>query len=150
METKVTNIDPAITIMTILLVGSVLLAVYQKNLTKKLPHGVYTMNVPFQTEDSSLHMGKLIIKPLDPAMGEKQRVTVSIKSLTPIKKVTAILKTDNTTSSGYELLPGGGTSLESDWTGQWIVKDTYSKTYELILQAENAKETVEIAIPLRK
>lgn len=150
MDTKETNIDPAITIMTILLVGSVLLAVYQKNLAKKLPHGVYTMNVPFQTTTSSLRMGKLVINPYDPSIGAKQRITVGIKSSTPVRKVFAVLKTDNKTSPEYELLPGDGTSLESNWTGYWMMNDTYDKIYELILHAESTEETVEITIPLKK
>lgn len=150
MDTKETNIDPAITIATILLVGSVLLAVYQRNMSRRLPHGVYSMSVPHQTQDSLIRMGRLIIKPYDPAMGAKQRITVSIKSTTPVKKVTAVVKTDNKTSQEYELLPGGGTSLESDWTGTWIMDDTYDKTYQLILRAVSTEETVEITIPLRK
>lgn len=150
MDTRETNIDPALTIMTILLVGSVLLAVYQKNLATKLPHGVYTMNVPLQTEDSSIHMGKLVVNPLDPSIGAKQRITVAIKSETPVKKIFAVIKTDNKVSPEYELLPGDGTSYESNWTGYWMMGDTYEKRYELILNAENTKETLEITIPLRK
>lgn len=139
-----------IPIMTILLVGSVLLAFYQKGVVKKLPHGVYTMDTPLQQKDSSLQMGKLVINPLDPAMGGEQRITVAIKSTTPVKKVSAFVKTDNKISAEHELLPGDGTSLESNWTGYWTLNDTYGKTYELTLRAENAKEMVEITVPLRK
>lgn len=150
MDTKETNIDPAILIMTILLVGSVLLAFYQKGVVKKLPHGVYTMDVPLQEKDSSLQMGKLVVNPLDPTMGAEQRITVAVKSTTPVKKVSALVKTDNKVSAEHELLPGDGTSLESNWTGYWMMNDTYGKTYEIILRAENAKETVEITVPLSK
>lgn len=150
MDTKETNIDPAILIMTILLVGSVLLAFYQKGAVKKLPHGIYTMDVPLQEKESSIQMGKLVINPLDPAKGKEQRITVAVKSTTPVKKVSAVVKTDNNASAEHELLPGDGTSLESNWTGYWTMNDTYNKIYELILRAENAKETVEITVPLRK
>lgn len=94
------------------------------------------------------HFGRGIIKARYPKLGMEQRVTIEVSDTATVKKVTATLMTDKK-SERIELLPGAGTSYKSDWTGVWMLSDTYNERYVLSIEAASENGTTKIEVPLK-
>lgn len=116
---------------------------------KPIPHGTTDFFVSVGKEVKGPRMGKGTINPYDPEIGGKQRLTIAVSDTVPVTKVVAILKTDKKTSEPHALLPGTGTSMSSNWTGEWTIDDTYLYTYVLSIQATSASGTSTVDVTLR-
>jgi len=116
---------------------------------KPIPHGTTDFFVSVGKEVKGPRMGKGTIDPYDPEAGDKQRLTIAVSDTVPVTKVVATLKTDKKTSKPYELLPGSGTSMNSNWTGEWTIDDTYLYTYVLSIQATSSSGTSTVDVTLR-
>lgn len=116
---------------------------------KPIPHGSTDFFVSVGKEVQGPRMGKGTINPYDPEVGGTQRLTIAVSDKVPVTKVVAILKTDKKTSEPHLLLPGTGTSLSSNWTGEWTVDDTFLYTYVLSIQATSASGTSMVDVTLR-
>lgn len=116
---------------------------------KPIPHGPTDFFVSVGKEVKGPRMGKGTINPYDPEMGGKQRLTIAVSDTVPVTKVVAYIKTDKKTSGPHQLLPGTGTSMSSNWTGEWTVDDSYLYTYVLSIEATSASGTSRVDVTLR-
>lgn len=103
---------------------------------RRIPHGKIGFTIG-QADKTVPQFGKGSIDPYDPSKGGKQTISVEIKHSSPIKKVTAQIKTDSSVSEAYEFELISGTKMDGVWQGTWTVEDTYLYSYGLVLKAES-------------
>lgn len=87
------------------------------------------------------------LDPSDAKVGEKQQVSLSLKSKQPVTSVTAKITTDNGSQS-ILLSKVAGTVTEGNWSGSWKVNDTYDKTYIVGLRIEGASGSAQLEVRL--
>lgn len=116
---------------------------------KPIPHGAKNFYVSIGSEVKGPRMGKGTIDPYDPVVGGKQRVTIEVNDTVPVQKVVATLKTDKKTSEPHMLTAAPGVTNKGNWSGEWIVDDSYLYTYILSIQATSASGTSSVDITLR-
>lgn len=116
---------------------------------KPIPHGSKNFYVSIGSEVKGPRMGKGTIDPYDPAVGGKQRLTIEVNDTVPVQKVVAIIKTDKKTSEPHMLTAGAGVTTKGNWSGEWVMDDSYLYTYILSIQATSASGTSSVDITLR-
>lgn len=116
---------------------------------KPIPHGPKNFYVSIGSEVKGPRMGKGTIDPYDPAVGGKQRLTIEVNDTVPVQKVVAILKTDKKTSEPHMLTAAPGVTTKGNWSGEWVMDDSYLYTYILSIQATSASGTSSVDITLR-
>ena len=95
-------------------------------------------------------MGQGFIDPYDPALEEKQTLTIEVNNFDkPVEKVTAILTTDNKVSPEYPLKQIDGTENNGHWQGSWTVNNSYLHNYVLTIKAVGPNGTSKVDITLR-
>jgi hypothetical protein len=104
------------------------------------------------TISSSSHVGPSIwqatIDPHDPKVGERQTMTVSVRSKLPIESVIVNLKSDNTTTI-YPLTLLSGSPTDGVWQGSWDIADTVLYAYVATVHASDGKNTSSVDITMR-
>ena len=94
-------------------------------------------------------IGRGEIDPYDPSLNQLQKLTIEVNDTVPVESVTATLKTDNKISQEYQLSPNTSNQLIGNWTGQWVVDDSYLYTYVLTIKAVSRNGTSQIDVTLR-
>ncbi len=79
-------------------------------------------------------MGKFIINPHDPQVGELQTIRVYIKDVNVVRKVRVLLQTDNA-STMYQFSLVEGSYMDGWWEGSWITEDTHDVNYVATFKA---------------
>lgn len=115
---------------------------------KPIPHGSKNFMVSVGSDIKGPRMGKGTIDPYDPALGGKQKLTIEVNDTVPVQKVVATLKTDKKTTE-HALTAGPGVTNKGNWSGEWIVDDSYLYTYVLSIQATSASGTSTVDVTLR-
>lgn len=116
---------------------------------KPIPHGPKNFYVSIGSEVKGPRMGKGTIDPYDPVVGGKQRVTIEVNDTVPVQKVVATIKTDKKTSEPHMLTAAPGVTTKGNWSGEWVMDDSYLYTYILSIQATSASGTSSVDITLR-
>ena len=93
---------------------------------------------------------EVVIDPLDPALSATQSGIVKVLSMEagPVTKVSIQLITDNKTKT-YPLKLTSGTNLDGEWSGTWVMEDSYDYKYQMAVIAENAKDAWSITLTFR-
>lgn len=115
---------------------------------RAIPHGKIEFSVA-QSDNTVPQFGKGFIDPYDPEKGETQTITIAVKHSQPVTKVTAVLKTDHTTSVPVPFALVSGSDTDGQWQGSWKVTDTYLYTYNVVLQAESLGRLASVEATLR-
>lgn len=104
------------------------------------------------TISSSSHVGPTIwqatIDPHDPKIGQKQTMTIKVRSTSPVESVTINLRSDNTTTI-YPLTLLSGSPADGVWQGSWDIADSLLYTYVATIHASDGKDTSSIDITMR-
>lgn len=117
---------------------------------KPIPHGKQGFIVSLGQKVPGPRMGQGFIDPYDPALEEKQTLTIEVNNFDkPVEKVTAILTTDNKVSPEYPLKQIDGTENNGHWQGSWTVNNSYLHNYVLTIKAVGPNGTSKVDITLR-
>lgn len=115
---------------------------------RPIPHGKKGFTVS-SGKKTGPQFSRGVIDPYDPASGEKQIISVSLASTSPVSNITATVKSDHKeVSVPFVLIEGIGT--DGRWEGTIVYSDTYFYTYNVKLVAKDeAGETNEVELTLR-
>ena len=116
---------------------------------KPIPKGKRGFSVSMSSNLNGPRIGRGEIDPYDPSLNQLQKLTIEVNDTVPVESVTATLKTDNKISQEYQLSPNTSNQLIGNWTGQWVVDDSYLYTYVLTIKAVSRNGTSQIDVTLR-
>ena len=117
---------------------------------RPIPHGKQSFSVSLGQKVPGPRMGQGFIDPYDPALEEKQTLTIEVNNFDkPVEKVAAILTTDNKVSPEYPLKQIDGTENNGHWQGSWTVNNSYLHNYVLTIKAVGPNGTSKVDITLR-
>jgi hypothetical protein len=95
-----------------------------------IPSGKQNFNFSVGNSVAGPKIQTAVIDPLDPATGQRQTVTLTIKHSSPVTFAEATLLTDNTQqSSKFRRI--SGTDTDGTWQLSWQTKDTYKCRYAI-------------------
>lgn len=117
---------------------------------RPIPRGKVGFTVSLGQKVPGPRMSQGFIDPYDPALEEKQTLTIEVNNFDkPVEKVSAILTTDNKVSPEYPLKQIDGTENSGHWQGSWAVDDSYFYNYVLTIKATGPNGTSKVDITLR-
>ena len=113
--------------------------------SKPIPSGKQVFNSSYGKKVLGPKPSQTIIDPLDPKIGGKQTISVSIKNPTPVLKATATLETNkavNVINQPMEL--SSGTPTDGVWTTTWTMPGKYDCFYQIkfLIQSGDKKEDI--------
>lgn len=88
------------------------------------------------------------IDPIDPNIGDVQKISIEIDHDLPVSKATAILITDNQKIE-YPLTLIEGDRNKGTWSVEWKMEDSYNYTYQINIVIHDAIEIYNGGIALR-
>jgi hypothetical protein len=105
---------------------------------KPLPTGKQVYRFSHGSEVIGPKPTTVTIDPIDPQIKSEQILLVEVSHISPINKVTAILKTDNDEKT-MPLKIYQGSNLDGTWMVGWKTEDAYLHTYiiDIISEAKN-------------
>lgn len=115
---------------------------------RPIDHGQQIYNVSTGQGSKGPSMTQIIFEPMDPKIGENQKLSVKAQNATPIISIILTLKTDHK-SSTYPLQLKEGATTGGTWEASWKVEDTYDYAYVFSIEAADAKEKSKLEYPWR-
>lgn len=88
----------------------------------KFSHGEKVVGPKIQTA---------IIDPLDPAAGQRQTITLTVKHDSPVTSAAATLLTDNSDNQTVKFRLKSGSNTDGTWEASWQMKDSYKCRYAI-------------------
>lgn len=88
--------------------------------------------------------------PYDPKINSNQTVTIKLRALNPVQKVTYRINTDNAQTEPIDLKLISGKPTDGQWQGDFVINDTYDETFYMVFEAIDAQnQTLKYEFPLR-
>lgn len=115
---------------------------------RPIPHGKITFTVSMSNKTGPLFF-EGFLDPYDPAVGEKQTISIQIRSAVAVASVTATVKLDSGKTVSAPMKLAEGTDTDGRYEASVTIPSSYLYTYNLVFASTDsagAKNTVEVTL----